>query len=357
MNKVYYIKFKKREDPGSVSEKALKVFLKAPFLGLIQENDLVGIKIHFGEEGNRGYVKPEIVKPIAEALRKRSQRVFITDTNTLYIGRRSNAVDHIKLAEEHKFTLANIGIPVIIADGLSGRNYKSVDINGRHLKDVKIASDIVHADFLLCLSHMTGHMQTGFGATIKNLGMGCASRAGKLEQHSNVLPEVSKDKCSGCAACIKWCSADAIIMEGKKAIIIQDKCIGCGECTVACKIGAIAIKWSESIKNLQEKVAEYALGVIKSIGAKNTYYINFLNHITKDCDCMAKGEPPICGDIGIMASADPVSLDKASVDEILKENGEDVFKKGYPDIDWVAQLRHAEEIGLGSTNYQLEIVE
>lgn len=357
MNKVYYIKFKKREDPGSVSEKALRAFLKAPFLGLIQKNDLVGIKIHFGEEGNKGYVKPDIVRPIAEALKKRSQRVFITDTNTLYIGRRSNAVDHIKLAEEHKFNMANIGIPVIIADGLTGRNYKSVDINGRHLKNAKIASDIAHTDFLLCLSHMTGHMQTGFGAAIKNLGMGCASRAGKLEQHSNVLPEVSGDKCIGCGACGKWCPAGAIIMKDKKAVIIHDKCIGCGECTIACKIGAIAIRWSEGVKKLQEKMAEYALGAVKSVGAKNTYYINFLSHITKDCDCMAKGEPPICGDLGIMASADPVSIDKASVDEILKENGEDVFKKGYPDIDWAAQLKHAGEIGLGSISYELEIIE
>ena len=357
MDKVYYIKFGKREDAASISRKAAKLLLKAPFLDLIKEKDFVGIKIHFGEEGNRGYIKPEIVKPLADILQKRSRRFFITDTNTLYIGRRSNAVDHIRLAKEHKFDLASIGIPVVIADGLTGRNYKSVDVAGRHLKSVKIASDIIHTDFLLCLSHMTGHMQTGFGATIKNLGMGCAARAGKLEQHSNVLPEIATAKCTGCGACRKWCPADAIVMEGRKAVIIQDKCIGCGECTVACKIGAIEIKWSESIKNLQEKMAEYALGVVKSIGPQNTYYINFLNHITKDCDCMAKEEPPISEDLGVMASSDPVRLDQASIDEILKKNGKDVFKKGYPGIDWAVQLKYSEEIGLGSTHYKLETIE
>lgn len=357
MTKVHYIKFKKDEGLASISKKALKLFLKTPFLNLIRKNDIVGIKIHFGEKGNKGYIKPEIVRPIADTLKKSSSRVFITDTNTLYIGRRSNAVDHIKLAEEHGFCLASIGMPIIIADGLTGRNYKSVDINGRHLKNVKIASDIAHTDFLLCLSHMTGHMQAGFGAAIKNLGMGCASRAGKLEQHSNVLPEVSRNKCVRCGSCVKWCPADAIIMEERKAVIIKKRCIGCGECAVACKIGAIAVKWSESIKKLQEKMAEYALGVVKSIGREKIYYINFLNHITKDCDCMAKDEHPICEDLGIMASTDPVALDKASVDEILKENKEDVFKKGYPDVCWTAQLNHANEIGLGSIDYRLEVVE
>ena len=201
---------------------------------------------------------------------------------------------------------------------------------------------------------MTGHMQTGFGASIKNLGMGCASRAGKLEQHSNVLPVVTQDKCEGCGICIKWCPANAIKIEDGKAVILQNKCIGCGECTVVCKAGAIEIKWSESIHNMQEKVAEYSLGVTKAIGPQRMCYVNFLTHITKDCDCMAKDEPVICDDMGIMASVDPVALDKASVDIIIKANKKDVFKIGYPDIDWAVQLNHAEAIGLGKTSYEIE---
>lgn len=356
MNKVYYVKLKRGEVLSSVIKKSVKALEMAPFLDLIKDVDFIAIKIHFGEKDNNGHIHADIVKHAAGVLKKKSQRVFVTDTNTLYIGRRSNSIDHIKIADEHKFNLANTGIPVIIADGLTGRNFKSIEINGKHLKSVKIASDIVHSDFMLCLSHMTGHMQTGFGAAIKNLGMGCASRAGKLEQHSNVLPEVSRVKCIGCGACLEWCPTKAIAIEGLKAVVIKDKCIGCGECAIACKIGAVDIKWSETVKVLQEKMAEYAMGVVKTLMPEKMYYMNFLTHITKDCDCMAKDEPPICEDIGIMASADPVAVDQASVDMLLKVNKEDVFKKGYPHIDWSVQLKYAESIGLGSTKYELEML-
>jgi len=354
MSKVYYIGVRNGEDIATLSNKTIKLLQKIPFLSSIKKNDFVGIKIHFGEKDNIGHINPSLVKYVADFLQKKSERVFITDTNTLYIGSRSNSVGHIKLAYEHNFGLFQIGIPIIIADGLRGRNFISIDISGKHLKSVKIASDIVNSDYLLCLSHMTGHMQTGFAASIKNLGMGCASRAGKLQQHSNILPSVLKDKCEGCGTCVRWCPGKAINIEGGKAIIQKWKCIGCGECTVVCKNDAIEIKWSESIRNLQEKMAEYAFGVVKAIGSQCMYYINFLTHITKDCDCMAKNEPPICDDVGIMASIDPVALDKASVDMIIKINERDIFKIGYPDIDWSLQLNHAEDIGLGKTHYDIE---
>jgi hypothetical protein len=354
MSKVYYIRVENGENIATLSNKTIKLLQKIPSLDSIEKNDFVGIKIHFGEKDNIGHINPSLVKPVAEFLQKKSERIFITDTNTLYTGSRSNSVEHIKLAYEHNFGLSQIGIPIIIADGLRGRNFVSIDISSKQLKSVKIASDIANSDYLLCLSHMTGHMQAGFGASIKNLGMGCASRAGKLEQHSNVLPSVLKDKCKGCSTCVKWCPAKAIDVEGGKAIIQKWRCIGCGECTVVCKNGAIEIKWSESIRNLQEKMAEYALGVVRAIGSHCICYVNFLTHITKDCDCMAKNEPPICDDIGIMASVDPVALDKASVDMITKTNGRDIFKIGYPDIDWSVQLNHAEAIGLGKIHYDIE---
>lgn len=356
MSTVYYVKLRQGERLSSVALKSAKALERAPFLKLVKDTDFIAIKIHFGEKGNKGYIHADIVKCAADILKSKSQKVFITDTNTLYIGCRSNSVDHIKIADEHKFSLSNLGVPVIIADGLTGRNFKSIEVNGRHLKNVKIASDIVHSDFMLCLSHMTGHMQTGFGAAIKNLGMGCASRAGKLEQHSNVMPEVSADSCIGCGTCRKWCPAEAIAIEGRKAVIIENKCIGCGECTIVCKIGAIAIKWSATVRVLQEKMAEYALGVVKALTPEKMYYLNFLTHVTKDCDCMAKDEPPICKDLGIMASDDPVAVDQASIDMLLQANGADIFKKGYPDIDWSIQLKYAESIGLGSTKYELESI-
>ena len=355
MSKVYYIRAKEGEDATTLASKAIRLLKKIPSLGSIKKNDFVGIKTHFGEKGNIGHVSADVVKDIAKFLKKKSGYVFTTDTNTLYrSGSRSNSVDHISLACEHGFGLSRTGVPAIIADGLTGRNFVAVKIPGKHLKSVKIASDIVNSDFLLYLSHMTGHMQTGFGAALKNMGMGCASRAGKLEQHSSVLPTVTVTKCTGCGDCIKWCPTDAIKIERGKAVILQKKCIGCGECTVACKVNAIEIKWNESIRNMQEKMAEYAFGVAEATGRHRMCCVNFLTHITKDCDCMTKDEPPVCGDIGIMASADPVALDKASVEAIIKANKKDVFKIGYPNIDWSVQLKHAEALGLGKRSYRLE---
>lgn len=354
MSKVYYIKVKNGDDVLSLSNKTISLIRKIPFLNSIKKNDFIGIKIHFGEKGNIGHIDSRLVRHVANFLKEKSDRVFTTDTNTLYKGARSNSVEHIILAYEHNFDLSRIGVPVIVADGLTGRNFTSIEIQGKHLKSVKIASDIVNSDYLLCLSHMTGHIQTGFAATLKNLGMGCASRAGKLEQHSNVPPLVLKSKCNGCGACAKWCPVNAIFIEGNKAVILTSECIGCGECTVVCKSSAIEIKWSESIVNLQEKMAEYGLGVMKAIGSHRMFYINFLTHITKDCDCMAKDDPTICNDIGIMASVDPVALDKASVDMVIKTNGRDIFKIEHPEIDWSVQLKHAEIMGLGKTNYEIE---
>lgn len=354
MSLVYYVKLAKEEDISSVSKKTIKLLKKIPIFDSIKKNDFVGIKTHFGENDNVGFIKSGIIKSVADFLLEKTKRVFVTDTNTLYSGCRSNSVDHVNLAFKHNFDISKIGIPVIIADGLTGRNFTAVQISGKHLQSVKIASDIANCDFLVCLSHMTGHMQTGIGASLKNLGMGCASRAGKLEQHSGALPSVAQNKCIGCGACVKSCPTNAIEISGGRAYISQNKCIGCGECTIVCKTGAIGIKWNESIRNLQEKMAEYALGVTKAIGPERMCYLNFLTHITKDCDCMAKDDPVISDDIGVMASLDPVALDKASVDIILKQNRRDVFKIGYPDIDWSPQLDHAQVIGLGSTNYEIE---
>ena len=354
MSIVRYVEAKKGEDVSSLAKKTATLLKKSSFPGLITKNDFVGIKTHFGEKGNTGHIKPLIIKRVADLLQQRSKRVFLIETNTLYAGQRANSVEHIKLAYSHEFDYSRTGIPIIIADGLKGRDSKQIAIDGRRLKSVKLASDIVDCDFLLVLSHMTGHMQAGFGAAIKNLGMGCASRTGKLEQHSNVLPQVTRDKCTGCGTCIKWCPVNAISIEGGKAVISADKCIGCGECTVACKTGAIGIKWSESVRNLQEKMAEYALGVKKTVSPEHMYFVNFLTQITKDCDCMAKDEPAICEDIGIMASSDPVALDKASVDMVIKTNNKDIFKLGYPEIDWSAQLEHAESVGLGDMRYEIE---
>lgn len=348
---VWFIPASSSENDNSLADKVFVVFEKLSFLEKVELSSFVGLKIHFGEKGNRGYINPGWLKRIIAELRKKTERVFLTDSNTLYVGKRSNAPEHLNIAARHGFSLENTGIPIIIADGLVGKDKEEIEINLSHVKKAKIAAAFCYIDFLLCLSHFTGHVLTGIGAAIKNTGMGCASRVGKLEQHSDVHPWIKPKLCRNCSLCIEFCPAEAIIEKDGSAFIVDEKCIGCGECLVVCPEGAVKMKWSENEERLQRKMAEYAYAVHRRFGS-NIVYINFLLKITKDCDCMAKSQPRIVDDIGILGSLDPVALDQASVDLIIEKAGHDIMKKGY-DIDWSIQLDHGEKIGLGSRQYQL----
>ena len=214
-----------------------------------------------------------------------------------------------------------------------------------------IASAYLNTDEFLCLSHFTGHMLSGFGAAIKNLGMGCASRAGKLEQHSDVHPWISEKKCTNCGICLEYCPTEAIIQEEGNAVILEDKCIGCGECLVVCSVGAVKMKWDADSRRVQEKMAEYAFSVNQKFKGR-IGFINFLTQVTKDCDCMPTEEPDIIEDIGILASEDPVAVDRASVDLVIGRSGKDLLRENY-DLDWSIQLSHGEKIGVGSQEYRL----
>jgi len=328
-----------------------KLYLALGLDEKMEKDAFVAIKLHFGEKGNTGYIRPDWLENMTYRIRQRTGRAYFTDTNTLYTGLRSNAIDYAQLAGQHGFTLEKTGLPVHIADGLIGEDDEEVPVNLKRVKSAKLAAGIIHADFLICLSHLTGHVQTGVGAAIKNLGMGCASRAGKLEQHAEANPRISAKCCKNCGICLDYCPAGAIIQKEGSAVIQNDKCIGCGECLVVCKAGAVKMRWGEDYARLQEKMAEYAFAVCRHFRGKMGF-LNVLLKITKDCDCMAKDQPQIVGDIGILASVDPVAIDKASADLAIKYGKRDVFRKGY-DTDWMIQLRHGAEIGLGSLRYEL----
>jgi uncharacterized Fe-S center protein len=348
---VLFIPAKEDESAQSLSERTKKIFQKLNFIEHIDKNSFVALKIHFGEKGNKGHIKPLWLLDTINAIKSQSGRVFLTDTNTLYVGKRSNAVDHTMLAQGHGFDVKKLGIPVVIADGLIGRNNDEMPINKQRIKSAKIASLFIDSDALLVLSHFTGHMLTGFGAAIKNLGMGCASRAGKLDQHSDVHPRVDPESCNLCRTCFDFCPEQAIKEKDDRAFIDSRKCIGCGECLVVCPSGAVKMTWDSDKIRIQEKMAEYAYAVSRIFGQKIAY-INFLIHITKDCDCMCRGAPPFMDDIGILASLDPVALDQASVDMVNERNGRDIIKE-MTGVDWSVQLKHGEEIGLGIRNYHL----
>jgi uncharacterized Fe-S center protein len=350
-SQVYFIRASRDDGPELISKKAEKIFLKIGLAEDIKEESFVALKIHFGEKGNTGFIKPQWLTGIIDKILRRTSRAFITDSNTLYAGKRSNSIDHLRLAVEHGFTPENLGLPVIIADGLVGQDDDEVRVNLSRIKSAKIAATFLHLDAFLCLSHFTGHTLTGFGGAIKNLGMGCASRAGKLEQHSDIHPWINEKKCTNCGICLDYCPTQAINQKEASAVIEEEKCIGCGECLVVCKPGAVKWRWDQDSIRVQEKMAEYAHALHYALKNK-VGHLNFLLRVTKDCDCMAEDEPPIVEDIGILASSDPVAIDMASVHLANKHSGKDILKAGYK-VDWSVQLKHGEKIGLGSMDYEL----
>jgi uncharacterized Fe-S center protein len=354
-SKVFFFPASREESDESLAEKTAKVFQHIGLQKQIAREHFVGLKIHFGEKGNTGYIKPPWLVSLIHAIQKRTSRIYITDTNALYVGNRSNAPAHLMLAAEHGFTLEALRIPVVIADGLIGRDDDEVEVNLPRVKRAKIASAFLNTDFLVCLSHFTGHIQTGFGAALKNLGMGCASRAGKLEQHSDVRPWINQKTCTNCLTCLDYCPENAIEEEQENVRIVEEKCIGCGECLVVCSVGAVKMRWDSEALRVQEKMAEYAYSLWNVLNG-HIACLNFVIGVTKNCDCMALDERAIVEDIGILGSLDPVAVDRASVDLVNERSHRDLFGEVH-NADWAVQLEHAQQIGLGRMEYELIALE
>lgn len=348
--KVFFIKMTDKEDDGAVCKKLKKAISGNDLLSFIAAKDMVAVKTHFGEEKSNGYVRPLYLKMLGDLLKSRAASPFLTETSTLYRSRRTNAVDHIQHAHKHGFTLDKTGMPIIMADGLLGDEEVEVEIPGRMYKKVGIASLFARTQAVVMVSHFTGHMLSGFGAALKNMGMGCSSRKGKLTQHSTAQPSVKPMKCTGCGECIKWCPADTISMINDKAVIDNSKCIGCGECLAVCRFDAINYNWGETYENIQQKIVEHAWGLAETNKGK-ILYINFLNRVTKDCDCMGKFEKVI-PDIGILISMDPVAIDAASLD-LAEQQGGKKWSQITFDIPYRMQIDYARQIGFGNPDYQL----
>ncbi|MGB9613259.1 MAG: DUF362 domain-containing protein, partial [Candidatus Margulisiibacteriota bacterium] len=301
--------------------------------------------------------KPERVKPIIKKIKDCGGIPFLTDSNTIYKGSRSDAVSHLQTAFDHGFTFGKIGAPVIIADGLQGHSYKKVEVNLKHFKEVYLSSIVLEIDVLIVISHFKGHELTGFGGAIKNVGMGLGCRAGKQQMHAEVRPQVKEENCTGCGCCVIHCPTNAIALTpSQKAWIDLNKCIGCAECIASCRYNALAVSWAGSSDSLQEKMVEYMAGVLKVLKGK-VGYINFITDVSPNCDCYDFNDPPIVPDLGILASFDPVALDQACVDLVNKSSGRinasDKFKALWPGVNWETQLIYAEQIGLGKRNYEL----
>ncbi len=321
----------------------------------LSSGQLVGIKLTFGEAGNAGHPPPALIRHLVEAIRARKAKPFLTETNTLYNGRRKNAIDHLEVAREHGFSHESVGAPIILSDGVRGRQDHTVAVEGRRVRTAHLAPAVRDMDYLVGVAHMTGHLVESFGGAMKNLGMGLASRAGKLDQHSAVSPRIKEEKCIRCLACLKVCPEDAIRDTGGAVAIDAALCIGCAECLGVCPSGAVTIDWSRESTHVTEATVEYALAIHRSLEGR-VVYINLLNHISKHCDCMGATPDLLAPDIGIALGTDPVALDQACTDLIREQVGYDVFRKAWPEADPDVQLKHGQEVGLGSRAYRLREV-
>jgi uncharacterized Fe-S center protein len=351
-SRVYFTSVSNTDTEEITRQKLARLLEKSKALEFIDKGQRAAVKLHFGEEGNRGYVKPGYVKVVCEHIRHRQAEPFLADTNTLYRGKRTNSKDHEKLAAEHGFTVDGAGAPVVIPDDSQKEELAEVAIGERYVKTAKIAKTFIDADVLVGIAHFKGHLMTGFGGALKNIGMGCATREGKLIQHCDIAPFIKDKKCAGCRQCVAVCPAKAVVMRDNKAVLDASVCIGCASCIAACTHDAIDIKWEAGGSLIQQKMTEYAKAVLRG-KEKKAVFINFALKITKECDCLAQDDPRISPDVGICISEDPVSIDKACLDLVMEASGKDIFKEVHPKRDGTIQLKHAAKIGLGSLEYEL----
>ncbi len=354
----------------SLLDKLKKLLQKAGIGEIDFDGKLTAIKINFGEPGNLAYLRPNYAKAVADLVKELGGAPFLTDCNTLYVGRRKNALEHLEAAYENGFSPFSTGCHVLIADGLKGTDDVSVPVEGGTMvKEAKIGRAIMDADVFLSLNHFKGHELTGFGGAIKNIGMGCGSRAGKMEQHKSGKPTVDQALCRGCGLCAKLCAQAAISYDSaRKASIDHDRCVGCGRCIGVCNFDAIANHNDSANDDLCIKMAEYTKAVL---AGRPHFHINLVIDVSPYCDCHAENDLPILPDVGMFASFDPVALDQACVDACNRaepipgsrltdlcsaagfHDRHDHFHNSMPETNWETTLAHAEKIGIGSRQYEL----
>ena len=367
--KVYFTDLRARFD-CNLLQKLRKLLLAAGMDQIDFQNKYAAIKIHFGEPGNLAFLRPNYAKVVADLVKELGGKPFLTDCNTLYVGRRKNALDHLDAAYENGFSPFSTGCHVLIADGLKGTDETLVPIDGEYVKEAKIGTAIMDADVFISLTHFKGHEMTGFGGSIKNIGMGCGSRAGKTEQHSSGKPHIVTEECRGCRRCQKECANGGLVFDeaAKKMTVDLNHCVGCGRCLGACNFDAIRFNNDNANEILNCKMAEYTKAVIDG---RPNFHISLIVDVSPNCDCHCENDAPILPNIGMFASFDPLALDQACVDACLAADPlphsqlsdhladpgfhkhHDHFTNSSPESEWRSCLDHAEKIGLGNREYEL----
>ncbi len=364
-SKVYFADL--RADVHENLQQKLTRLMKTAGMGDIDFQDkFVAIKLHFGEPGNLAFLRPNWARTVADFVKERGGKPFLTDCNTLYVGGRKNALDHMDSAMLNGFNPMTTGCQIIIGDGLKGSDEVEVPVaGGEYVKNAKIGRAIMDADVFISLTHFKGHEEAGFGGCLKNIGMGCGSRAGKMEQHNAGKPHVAQKHCIGCGQCRKICAHGAPIIENGKAYIDHDRCVGCGRCIAVCPKDAVRIDWDESTTNLNCKIAEYTKAVVDG---RPCFHISLVIDVSPNCDCRSENDMAIVPNVGMFASFDPVALDMACVDAVnaqtplrgsaaddahAKAHVHDHFQRLHPDTNWRSCLEHGEKIGIGTREYEL----
>ena len=369
-SKVYYTDFRAKLGEG-LPLKLQRLIRTAGIDQIDMEGKFVAIKMHFGELGNLGFLRPNYARAVADVVKSLGGKPFLTDCNTLYPGSRKNALEHLYCAWENGFTPMTVGCPILIGDGLKGTDDVEVPVEGgEYVKAAKIGRAVMDADIFISLSHFKGHEMTGFGGAIKNIGMGCGSRAGKKEQHSNGKPVINADACRGCKRCLHECANNGLHFDEatRKMQVVTENCVGCGRCVGACNFDAIAFANDAAAKELNCRMAEYTKAVIDG---RPGFHISLVMDISPNCDCHPENDAPILPDIGMFCSFDPLALDQACVDACLRQqplpgsqlydnmhkegfcDHHDHFENSTPESEYKTCLAHAEKIGIGSREYEL----
>lgn len=361
--KVYFSDL--RADEISTLEKLHRLMKAAGFEQIDFKDKYVAIKLHFGEPGNMAYLRPNWARVVCDYVRELGGKPFLTDCNTLYVGGRANALDHLDSAMRNGYSPMTTGAQCIIADGLKGEDYDLVPIRGgKYLRAAKIGRAIMDADIFISLSHAKGHVSAGFGGALKNIGMGCGSRAGKMAMHADGKPYVETDLCVGCGACAKICAHNGPQIADKKCHIDQNNCVGCGRCIAVCPKDAIHPTFQASVRLLNCKIAEYAKAVLDG---RPSYCINIVRDVSPNCDCHPENDVPIVPDVGMFASADPVALDLAcaeainrqpvlpnsAITDLKHEHDCDRFHAAHDNTHWQDLIEHGKKLGIGQDTYEL----
>lgn len=373
-SEVYFTDFRTEPFGEGLPTKLKKLIRKAGIGQIDMNGKFVAIKMHFGELGNVSFLRPNYAKAVADVVKELGGKPFLTDCNTMYPGKRKNALEHLECAWENGFSPLSVGCPILIGDGLKGTDDVAVPVvGGEYVKEAKIGRAVMDADVFISLTHFKGHEMAGFGGTIKNIGMGCGSRAGKKEQHCSGKPNVNQDLCRGCRKCQKECANLGLEFDdvSKKMSVNQENCVGCGRCLGACNFDAIEFQNFDASEQLNRRMAEYAKAVVDG---RPSFHISLVVDVSPNCDCHGENDAPIIPNLGMFASIDPLALDQACADACLKavplpnsqltdnlardgfENHHDHFVNSAPEAEWRSCLEHAEKIGLGNRDYELIVV-